>query len=311
MRQPVAPHSRLARLAMLAAGLILAGCSAEPVPPPDNDGAESTAENGQNDAPPASIDDIVQVRTLASVPSIEPGETFDLAVVMTLAEHWHTYWIDAGASGAPTEFSVAAPPGFTVGEAKYPRPQVFSDPNGDTFGYEHEVLFFIPITAPATLDDNPAEFTITTYYFACKKMCLMGDATRTVTLPVSDPTAEALSDDDQALLNTFRARLPKSLSELADVQWTLESHQLSITGLQTHDPVVFIPRATPGVTFGDPHILPGDEMFHAAIPYQVDPDNALGQPLAIRGLLCLGESLDDPCYDVHIPVTSEESEPES
>ena len=48
-------------------------------------------------------------------PSIAPGGTLQVGLVLTLEEHWHVYWINAGDSGEPPKITWTLPPGITAG----------------------------------------------------------------------------------------------------------------------------------------------------------------------------------------------------
>ncbi len=42
-------------------------------------------------------------------PSIAPGGTLQVGLVLTLEEHWHVYWINAGDSGEPPKITWTLP----------------------------------------------------------------------------------------------------------------------------------------------------------------------------------------------------------
>ena len=75
-----------------------------------------------------SGDKLVRMNMTADVPRITPGEKFLLAFAFSIDPHWHIYWENAGASGAPTEIDVKAPPNFVVGKTLFPRPQIIPRP---------------------------------------------------------------------------------------------------------------------------------------------------------------------------------------
>jgi DsbC/DsbD-like thiol-disulfide interchange protein len=47
--------------------------------------------------------------------AVAPGETFTIVLRQNIREHWHTYWINPGDSGEPTELTWAAPAGWRIG----------------------------------------------------------------------------------------------------------------------------------------------------------------------------------------------------
>src|SRR6202011_6269500 len=48
-------------------------------------------------------------------PTIAPGGTLQAGLVLTLEEHWHVYWINAGDSGEPPKITWTLPAGITAG----------------------------------------------------------------------------------------------------------------------------------------------------------------------------------------------------
>ena len=56
----------------------------------------------------------VTATLLSSRDSVAPGERFKLALVQKLAPHWHTYWLNPGDSGEPTQIKWDLPPGATA-----------------------------------------------------------------------------------------------------------------------------------------------------------------------------------------------------
>src|SRR5271154_425829 len=58
-------------------------------------------------------------------PSIAPGGTLQVGLVLTLEEHWHVYWLNAGDSGEPPKITWTLPDGVTAGPMQFPSPAVF------------------------------------------------------------------------------------------------------------------------------------------------------------------------------------------
>jgi hypothetical protein len=46
-------------------------------------------------------------------------------------------------------------------------------------------------------------------------------------------------------------------------------------------------------------------MLLMTVPVTVEPQNSLGEPLRVAGLIGLGTELTDPSYEFEIPVTQE------
>lgn len=280
-------------------------------------GAKKTPEH-------VTTERLVKVRLAPDVPSIRPGETFHLAVIFEIEPEWHIYWLDPGAAGAPTEVVVQAPIGYTVGATLYPRPKTIPDPAGASYGYEHEVALFVPITAPAQIMPGlaTASFEVEVFFFVCSDRCLIGKTKRTVRIDVADPrNTEATPAPVPAarIIDRFKQRLPRPLTEIEDgsarVERTPEPSGLVISGVisgamsdvmskATTDTggLAFLPAAAPGVAYGEAEIEIDDNRFTIRVPLEVKRQNTLGRRLHAGGLLTVGEKSDQPCYQVDVDL---------
>src|SRR5260370_16639322 len=84
-------------------------------------------------------------------PGIAPGSTLQAGLVLTLEEHWHVYWINAGDSGEPPKITWTLPDGVTAGPMQFPIPSRLPLGPLMDFGYEDEVAFPVQITAASSL----------------------------------------------------------------------------------------------------------------------------------------------------------------
>src|SRR6266851_9591011 len=58
----------------------------------------------------------------AELVSLAPSGTLQVGLVLTLEEHWHVYWINAGDSGEPPKIAWTLPSGITAGPMQFPIP---------------------------------------------------------------------------------------------------------------------------------------------------------------------------------------------
>ena len=56
------------------------------------------------------------------------------------------------------------------------------------------------------------------------------------------------------------------------------------------------------MTYDKPKIDVRADRFVVRVSVNLDPDNALGEPMVVGGLVALGRNLDDPCYDFQLPA---------
>jgi len=169
-------------------------------------------------APGAVRKGAVTAELVAAQPSIQPGQTFRVALKLTHDEHWHSYWINPG-TGYPTSLTWTLPAGFTAGPIIWPTPHVVKDKRGHITGngYEGEVFLFVELTAPATL--TPGE-NVTLHakadWLMCEDVCMPGMADLELTLPI----ATKPQPENAALAQAY-AGLPRPLSG-----WTVSASRV-------------------------------------------------------------------------------------
>ena len=253
---------------------------------------------------PSSASDVARIQVHADARTIHPGETVHVVVLFTLSPHWHVYWKNPGASGAPTDLSLTVPEGFTVGPTQMPRPQRFSGPEGVTWGYEREVAFFVPITAPKTLEAGELTIPINAFYLVCREACLMGNEDLTISLSTaSTPRTAAKRATDERLITQHRARLPKAMKALRGASISYRDGVVRLEGPAGDGVAVSsIPHPSPGVSPGAAEVVILDGRFVMTIPVDVEPNNAMGKPMFLDGLLILGAERNAPVFEFHCPI---------
>ena len=304
-----------ATLATLAALAFAAPSLSSPDVPPPPTGP------GGFDAPaePDDVAQVARVAVVADVDRIRPGRTFHLAFVASLAKHWHTYWENPGDTGVPLQATVDAPPGFEVGEPRYPRPEVITGPTGTTYGYEEQAWIFIPVTAPADLDPDgrPLELEVDLTYLVCRELCLIGTEVATVTIPAATDADAAAPDRSEAPpgMAAWLERVPRPLTDLRGAELSIETGgrdegtrgelRLRVPRDAAPGRPVIVPAPGPGVSFGDAVVGTTDDgRWDVRVPLTLDPGNALGGPFVVRGLVGLGPEPTDPAwrFDRTIPI---------
>lgn len=179
----------------------------------------------------------IEVQLVAETTNAVPGETLWLGIRLDPIEHWHTYWKFGGDSGEATAASEwQLPAGATAGEILWPTPEwtPFEGTNLVTFAYEREVLLPLPVYIPADYDRDNFALSTRIDWQVCDVICIPGDATFSLTLPVGDN----LQPDPawQSAFATSRANLPDT------------GHQLA-AHFNTHDGKVNIMVASPDPVF--------------------------------------------------------------
>jgi thiol:disulfide interchange protein len=109
-------------------------------------------------------------------PTIAPGGTVQVGLVLTLEEHWHVYWINAGDSGEPPKITWTLPPGITAGPVQFPIPTRLPLGPLMDFGYEDSVAFPVLITAAKDIKHGPIRLDAQVNWLVCREVCIPGKA---------------------------------------------------------------------------------------------------------------------------------------
>ncbi len=248
---------------------------------------------------PPAASDLVQVRVLADVETIGPGQTLNIAVAFKIAKQWHTYWKNPGVGALPPRIDVKTPPGYKVGEIRWPRPLAHETTLGIEYIYENEAVLFVPVTAPDELDGSPAEFTVDVDYAVCDKVCMLGRVGERLRVSTStSPVKQATGDQ---AIRQHQDRLPKSLKQAEGGFVRFDGTTLTLEGpMLGHKLADFFPEHSPGVTYSTPKIELDEDRFHIEVNIEIEEANALGKPMVLAGLVLLGREPEDPSYEFSV-----------
>jgi thiol:disulfide interchange protein len=122
---------------------------------------------------------------IADTDAIIPGQSFKLGVLLKVDPQWHTYYKDPGEAGMPTRIEWTLPKGFTASELMWQKPHKFNDAGIVTYGYKDQTLIGSLIQVPADIKPGThLNFSAKISWLTCKEICLPGDGTVELTLPV-------------------------------------------------------------------------------------------------------------------------------
>jgi thiol:disulfide interchange protein DsbD len=153
---------------------------------------------------PASL---VKVALLAEPAAIMPGEPFTVGIRLSLKEHWHTYWRNPGDSGEPAQVTWKLPQGFVAGELEWPAPSLIRVGPAVSFGYEGEAILLARLTPPRDVKPGTTvNLAANVAYLVCEKICIPGEASVSLSLPVSEQSAPSRSN---AVFEAARRQLPQ------------------------------------------------------------------------------------------------------
>ena len=140
-------------------------------------------------------------RLVAGIPTRGEGTTLRAGVEIRLAPGWKTYWRYPGDSGVPPTFDFAQSSNVASATVLWPAPHRFGDGNGQSIGYDHNVIF--PVHVVAKDPAQPVTLRLKLDYAVCEKLCVPSEAN--LALELAPPGAQ-----HEAALAAAEASVPKA-----------------------------------------------------------------------------------------------------
>ena len=166
-----------------------------------------------------------ELTTLA--PQIAVGGTLQAGLVLTIEEHWHVYWVNAGEAGQPPKITWTLPEGMTAGPMLFPPPSRLPLGPLMDFGYEDGVAFPVLLTASPKMKPGKVHLDAQVRWLVCSSVCLPGKAHLGIDVEVvKGPVAEAKA---VGALGSALATLPKSLPAGMTVSAIGDAKQIVVT----------------------------------------------------------------------------------
>ncbi|CAN5665311.1 thioredoxin family protein [soil metagenome] len=237
-------------------------------------------------------------------PTIAPGGTLQAGLLITLEEHWHVYWVNAGDSGNPPKITWTLPAGITAGPMQFPIPSRLPLGPLMDFGYQDTVAFPVQLTAAKSVKPGPIHLDAQVNWLVCREVCIPGKAHLGLNLTVA-ANAPASAEPVGALGEALTL-LPRPLPP---------SMKFSVMGGKTD----FVVTLTTGDTETDAEFYPFDQdQIANASDQVVEPvpngirlrirrsEDLKTLPAQLHGLIRLS---DHQAYDVTAPVVAGEVPP--
>ncbi len=89
-----------------------------------------------------------QVELISETASVAPGTSFSLGLRLAPDMGWHTYWINPGDAGKAARVKWELPPGFEVGDLKFPAPGFVPFGPLMSYGYNETTLLIAEVRVP-------------------------------------------------------------------------------------------------------------------------------------------------------------------
>lgn len=170
-----------------------------------------------------------KVQLLSSVDQFEPGKPFIIGVHLQMPVGWHTYWINPGDSGIPTEVKWNMPEGFSSSPLQWPVPVRIEAPPLVTFGYEKEVVLFSTITPAENFKKGAsAKIEAEVRWLECRESCIPGKATARISLLSGNVPVEQRNTEVVDLLKRFQSEIPTNSIEGATAVFPDKSFRMTL-----------------------------------------------------------------------------------
>ena len=156
------------------------------------------------------------VKLLLSHDAAKPGTTVMAGLALTMADDWHTYWINPGAAGIATDVEWTLPKGVSAGPIQWPTPDKFTALGSIGYGYHDKTILLVPLTIAADAALGQATISGKVSWLECKESCIPRDQQVSATLTIAGtdtPSANA------AKLDAAKTELPKTDANLAVKAW--------------------------------------------------------------------------------------------
>nr|WP_081031116.1 thioredoxin family protein [Chlamydia ibidis] len=120
---------------------------------------------------------------ISEVSRIAQGNTFRIAVKISVDKGSHIYWKNPGEIGSPLRIQWILPEGFSVEKEHWPTPKVFEEENITFFGYDDSAFIIADLRAPEAIHSNEVTIGAHVEWLACGEHCIPGDEHLEISLP--------------------------------------------------------------------------------------------------------------------------------
>lgn len=159
---------------------------------------------------------------------VAPGQTVWAALTQNIRPHWHTYWINPGDSGIPTEITWTLPAGWKADTITWPAPKRFPIGPLVNFGYDDQVHLLVPLTVPADAPvGGSVRLTARADWLVCEDICIPESGDLALDVPVVAAPAP-VAEEVAPLFAAARASLPSPNPYTVRLVAGEKSHRLTL-----------------------------------------------------------------------------------
>lgn len=153
---------------------------------------------------------------LLAADSATAGSTVLAGVRLKMEPEWHTYWVNAGASGIATTIKWDLPPGIEAGEIQWPVPKKLPPFDFVTYGYDDEVVLLVPLKLNQALAPGPKTLRAKVSWLECKESCIPGSEEVAANLVIG---SEMVASSNAPLIASWQKKLPLAGESVSAKAW--------------------------------------------------------------------------------------------
>ncbi len=165
---------------------------------------------------------LVQATMVAANKVVKPGDAFDVAIQLQIADGWHIYSQNLQAVGSPTVFTWSLPSGIHLLSLDWPASQMFDAEGVKYDGYEKNPLWIAHFATDSSLSMGSEMVKLDLSWVACKIACVPGAVT--TSLPIQIGSESLINEDALPLLAQAKFGLSK--------EGTAEAKEASVQTVQ-------------------------------------------------------------------------------
>ena len=221
----------------------------------------------------------IEPELVAEGPAPAGGEV-ELAIIMRTAPGWHGYWQNPGDAGLPMDVKWQLPPGFSVGELRYPVPTRLVIADLMNYVYEHDYAVLARLKVPQGASGTIPIRARANWLACTDKICVPESGSFSLDLPVGAGVPQ------RARFDEWRRALPRPLATPARFELTPDRLRVAIPlpkSVAADEPYVF-PITDQAVDYGGRQRFRRDgDLLIAELPREGKA------PRRFAGVLALGD----------------------
>ncbi len=140
---------------------------------------------------------------------VQPGQRVAVMLHQTIRSGWHTYWLNPGDSGQPTQIEWQLPAGAVASPIQWPTPEPIRVGPLVNYGYSGSVGLISTVTVPADWPVGTSfPLTADVTWLVCEEECIPEGGRFTLAIPTA--AGSQVAGAEQSLFAAVRATQPKA-----------------------------------------------------------------------------------------------------